>query len=72
MYIYNNEFKRHFVRQSIKRGRCSALNQNYKSTISDQVFIIMSLELGADGNICEILDKYFECTNKHRSILEDE
>ena len=28
--------------------------------------------MGVDGNICEILDKYFECTNKHRKILEHE
>ena len=63
---------RHFVRQSIKGGRCSALNQCYKSTISDQVFNIMPQKLGVDGNICAILDKYVECTNKHRKILEDE
>ena len=29
----------------------------------------MSQELGVDGNICEILDKNFECTNEHRKIL---
>ena len=27
IYTYNDEFMRHFVRQSIKSGRCSALNQ---------------------------------------------
>ena len=27
IYTYNDEFMRHFVRQSIKGGRCSALNQ---------------------------------------------
>ena len=32
----------------------------------------MSQELCIDGNICEILDKYFECTIKHRKIIEDE
>ena len=72
IYTYNNEFMRHFVRQGIKGGRCSALNRYYKSTISDKVFKIMSQQLGVDDNICEILDKYFECTNKHRKILEDE
>ena len=51
---------RHFVRQSIKGGRCSTLNHNYKSTISDQVFNIMSQGLVAVGNICKILDKNFE------------
>ena len=32
----------------------------------------MSQELGVDGNICEILDKYFEYKNKHRKIIEVE
>ena len=31
----------------------------------------MSQELGVDGNICEILDEFFEYTNKHRKRLED-
>ena len=72
IYSYNDEFMRHFARQSTKTGRCSALNQYYKSTISDQVFNFMSQELGVDGNICEILYKYFEYTNKHRKIIENE
>ena len=69
---YNDKYMGHFVRQSIKCGRCVSLNQYYRSTVSDEVFIIMSQELGVDGNICEILDKYFEYTNKHRKIIEDE
>ena len=32
----------------------------------------MSRELGFNGNLCEILDKYFEFTNKHRKIIENE
>ena len=72
IYTYNDEYMRHFVRKSIKGGRCTALNQYYKSTVSDEVFNIMSQELGVDGNICEILDKYFEYTNKHRNKIEDE
>ena len=32
----------------------------------------MSQDLGVDGNVCEILDKYFEYTNKRRKIMEDE
>ena len=31
IYTYNDGFMRHFVRQTIKRGRCSALNKNFKS-----------------------------------------
>ena len=74
IYTYNDEFMRHFVRQSIKRGRCSALNQYYKSNISQEVFNILSKELNVIGNdnVCEIIDKYFEYTNKQRKIIEDE
>ena len=63
---------RHFVRQSIKGGRCSALNQNYKSNISKEVFNIISKELNIDDYVCEIIDKYFEYTNERRKIIEDE
>ena len=57
IYTYINAFMRNFVRQSIKEGRCTALNQYYKSIISDEVFKIISKKLGVNGNICEILDK---------------
>ena len=75
IYTYNGEYMRHFVRQSIKGGRCSALNQNYKSNISREVFNIFSKELNIDDvndNVCEIIDKYFEYTNEQRKIIEDE
>ena len=49
IYTYNDEFMRHFVRQSIKGGRYSALNQNYRSNISDEVFNIISKELDING-----------------------
>ena len=74
IYTYNDEFMRHFVRQSIKSGRCSALNQYYKSNISQEVFNTFSKELNVNGNdiVCEIIDNYFEDTNKQRKIIEDE
>ena len=74
IYTYNDEFMRLFVRQSIKRGRCSALTQYYKSNISDEVFNIFSKEIDIDynANVCEILDKNFENTNKQRKIIKDE
>ena len=71
IYTYNDEFMRHFVRQSIKGVSCSALNQYYKSTISDEVFIIISKELNVNGNVCELIDKYFEYTNKHTKSLKN-
>ena len=74
IYTYTDPFMRHFVRQSIKGGRCSALNQYYKSNVSQEVFNIISKELNVNGNdnVCEIIDKYFEYTNKQRKIIEDE
>ena len=50
IYTYNDEFMRHFVRKSIKGGRCSALNQYYKSNISKEVFNIISKELNIDDD----------------------
>ena len=72
IYTYINEFLRHFVRRSIKGGRSSVLNQYYTSTISDDVFNIISQELNVQDNICEIIDNYFEFTNKHGKIKKKE
>ena len=41
---YTDPFMRHFVRKSIKGGRCNAFNQRYKSEISNEVFNIISKE----------------------------
>ena len=60
IYTYIDEYKRHFVRQSIKGGRCTTMNRYYKSSISDNVFNIISQELNVEGNICEIIDQYFD------------
>ena len=72
IYTYNDEFMRHFVRQSKKGGRCSALHHYHKSTIPDEVFNIISEELYINGKICEILDNYFEYANKQGKRIEDE
>ena len=72
IYTYNDELMRYFVGQIIKGGGCGSYNQSYISTISDQVFNNKSQELSVDGNVCKILDKYFEYTNKQRKKIEDE
>ena len=72
IYRYTDPFTTNFVRQSIKGGRCTALNQYYKSTLSDEVFIIISKELCVNGNICELLDEYFENSNEQRKLIEGE
>ena len=49
-----------FVSQSIKkRGRCAALNQFFKSIVSDEAFNIISKELNVNGKIFEIFYEYF-------------
>ena len=74
IYTYNDEFMRPFVRQSIEGSRCSALNQYYKSNISQEVFNIISKELNVNDNdnVCEIMNKYFEYTNEQGKIIENE
>ena len=72
IYTYSDPFMRHFGRQTIKGGHCSAFSQFYKSMISDKVFTFISKELNVNDKICQILDKYFEYTNKNRKIKENE
>ena len=65
IYTYTDPFMRNFVRKAIKGGRCNAFNQHYKSEISDEVFNIISKELNVNGNICDLLEKYFKFLNKY-------
>ena len=65
IYTYTDPFMRNFVRKSIKGGRCNDFNQHHKSEISDEVFNIISKELIVNGNVCDILEKYFEFLNKY-------
>ena len=63
---------RQFVGQSNKVGRCSALNQYYKSSTSVNVFSFISQETNIQGNICEIIDKFFECKKKNKKTFKTE
>ena len=65
IFTYIDPYMRNFVRKTIIGGRCNAFNQHYKSEISDEVFNIISKELDLNGNICEVLGKYFEFLNKY-------
>ena len=65
IYTYTDPFMRNFVRQSIKGGRCNAFEQYYKSENLDEVFNNISKELNVNGNVSEILEKYFEFSNKY-------
>ena len=65
IYTYMAPFMRKFVRKAIKGGRCNAFIQHYESEISDEVFNIISRELNVNGNVCDILEKFFEILNKY-------
>ena len=65
IYTYTDPLMRNFVRKAIKGGRCNAFIQHYKSETSDEMFNIISKEVNVGGNICEILEKYFEFLNKY-------
>ena len=65
IYTYTDPFMRNFVRKAIKGGRCNAFNQHYKSEISDEAFNIISKELNVNGDICDLLEKYFNILNKY-------
>ena len=64
IYTYTDPFMRNFVRKIIKGSRCNAFKQHYKSEISDEVFNIISKDLKINGNVCDIVKKYFEFLNK--------
>ena len=65
IYTYTDPFLRNFVRKIIKGGKCNAFIQHYKSEISDEVFNIISKKLNVNGNICDLLEKYFKFLNKY-------
>ena len=64
IYTYTDPFMRNFVHEAIKGGRCNTFNHHYKSEASDEVFNIISKKLIVNGNVCKILEKYFELSNK--------
>ena len=63
---------RNFVRQSNKRARCSAVNQNYGSFRSDNFFNFISKKLNVKGKLCEIIEEDFQYTNKNKKTVETE
>ena len=65
IYTYTDAFRRNFVRNAIKGGRCNAFNQHYNSDFSDEVFNFISKELNVNGNIYDLLEKYFKFLNKY-------
>ena len=62
---YTVPFMRNFVRKAIEGDRCNSFNQHYKSEISDEVINIISKEVNVNGNVCDILEKYFYFLNKY-------
>ena len=71
IYNYNDGFMRQFSRQRIKGGRCLAFNQYFKSSISDEVFNVISKNLNNNDNICDFLDEQFEYIKKQTKKEEN-
>ena len=71
IYTYNDDYMRYFVRKNMKNGRCTAINQYYKSIISDELFSFISTELNFIGKVCKNLDKYFEYMNNKRECRQE-
>ena len=63
---------KNFVRNSIKGGRCKAFNQYYKSEFGHEVFKIVSKKLNVNGNVCDLLEKYFEFLIKYGKLYAKE
>ena len=72
IYTYNDKYMRWFVRQSTKRGRVCAFNQDYKSKHFDDIKKIISKELCVKGSTYGIFDEYLKYKKKHYEIFEKE
>ena len=72
IYTYDDKYRRWFVRQSIKGGRVCAFNQNYKSSVYDDIINIISKELCVEGKIFDILEEYLRYKKKHYERFEKE
>ena len=69
---YTDPFMRNFARNSVKGCRCNAFYQLYKSEISDEIFNIISRELNVNRNMCNLLEKNFEFSNKYEKLYAKE
>ena len=72
IYTFTDPSMRRFVRQSMKIGRFNALDQHYKSKISDEEFNFISKELDIFVDICEILEKFSVFLSKHEKLYGKE
>ena len=54
IYTIKDKYMRWFVRHSIKGGRCTAFNQNYKSKSAENAFGATSGQLKVKGNVFEV------------------
>ena len=70
IYTYNDQYRRWFVRQSIKGGRVCAFNQKYKSNHYNDIKRFLSKELGVKGNIYDFIEEYLRYKKKHYEIFE--
>ena len=50
--------------------KCSAFNQHYIFEISDEVFNIISRRKNVNGNICNLLERFFDFLDKNEIYMQ--
>ena len=56
-----------FLRQSIRGGRCTALNRYYKSKVVDKIFRTISEDLNLSANLHEVIEAYVKYMSKGKT-----
>ena len=69
---YTDLFMRNFLRDWIKGVKCNACNQYHKSETSDEVFNNIPRELNVNGNICNLLERYFVFSHQYEKLYTKE
>ena len=72
IYSYTDPFERSFLRNSIQVGKCNAFNQHNEFVTSGEVFNIISQKSGIEGNVCDIVDKFYQQVNEYEERPEKE
>ena len=75
IYMYNDKYMRYFVRQSTKRGRVCAYNQNYHSKSCDNFLKCLAEEIIIDfesSSTYNIIETYIKHSDQHNDIFKKE
>ena len=65
IYIYNDKYIKHFLRQSIKGGRVCSFNQYFKSNFCGGILKIILRDLKVERNNFDIIEACLKYENNH-------